>query len=97
MQAQPGRQMACCIQNHQWKGQLWHVKGPGVLVHLRPWAPAVDSDEVSCTDQLHFDEVLGRGAVDDRHERVRLCRAEADRQSVDVRIRPLGVVERELD
>ena len=58
---------------------------------------AVDSDDVSCTDQLDFDEVLGRGAVDDRHERVRLCRPEADRQSVDVRIRPLGVVERELD
>jgi len=49
------------------------------------------------TDQLDLYEVLGRGAVDDGHQRVGLSGTEADRQLVDVGVWSLVVVERELD
>ena len=54
------------------------------------------ADGVNFTDQLDFDEILGRGAVDDGHHGVRLGRSEADRQQIDVGVRSLGLAEREL-
>jgi len=49
------------------------------------------------TDQLDFDKVLGRGAVDDGHHGVRLGRPEADRHEIKVSVRSLRLTERELD
>ena len=67
------------------------------MIQLALFSTETYSCDVNFTDQLNFDEVLGRGAVDDGHDGVRLGRPKSDRHVIDVRIRSLGVAESERD